>query len=170
MRVGGQEGDGVRVRIKAKPGRNQQQRPAIPVFSLLAPYLEDLETGCTIEDSPMNGQETAYAQTLEARRIGGEILWWGFETIKLRIGHAAWYTPDFQVVLASGQIEIHEFKGYQEEAARVRIKAAAGLYPWLRFVQIRKIPKREGGGYEVERIRAHHTLMPPLTPQGRGCT
>lgn len=169
MRAGGEEGDGVRVRVPVRSkGRHQQKRPALPVFSLLAPYLKDLETGCVIEESPMNGQETEYARMLEARRMGGEILWWGFQTIKLRIGHAAWYTPDFQVLLALGQIEIHEFKGHWEEAARVRIKAAAGLYPWLRFVAVRKIPRCDGGGYEVERIRAHHTLMPWVTPQGTG--
>jgi len=148
-------------RIRSGRGRNHEGRPAFAVFSRLGAHLRDLVTGCVVAKSPMNGQETAYAQTLESRRVGpdGDILWWGFETIKLRLGHGAWYTPDFQVLRLGGQIEIHEFKGYQEEAARVRIKAAAGLYPWLRFHQITKLPRRSGGGYEVEVIRAHHTLL-----------
>lgn len=128
----------------------------------MAPYLHDLETRCVIEESPMNGQETEYAQTLEARRIGGEIISWSFDAIKLRLAHATWYSPDFFVLLRDGRIEFHEFKGsHWEDDARVKIKAATGLYPFFRFLAIQKRPKRDGGGYAIEHFKAHHTLVLP---------
>jgi hypothetical protein len=62
--------------------------------------------------------------------------------IKIRLASGAggaWYTPDIFVETASGRDEIHETKGWQREAARVRVKVAARLCPWWRFVQVRWI-------------------------------
>jgi len=36
-----------------------------------------------------------------------------------------------------GWFEIHETKGHWREAARVRIKVAADLYPWFKFVAVK---------------------------------
>ena len=143
-----------------RPGRPKEKRPAIPVFSLLAPHLHDLETCCVIEQGPMNKQEAEYAQTLEARRIGGEIIWWAFDAIKVRLANATWYSPDFFVLLADGRVEFHEFKGgHWEDDARVKIKTAAGMYPFFRFIAVQKRLKRDGGGYTIEHFKAHHRLV-----------
>ena len=98
----------------------------------------------------MNVGETRYAEFLEARRARGEVRKWRFESHRLRLGHGAWYKPDFYVLLADGSVEFHEYKGpIWREAARVRIKSAAALYPEYRFIGV-----QEGNfGYAIEEFR-----------------
>ncbi|MFA7254136.1 MAG: DUF1064 domain-containing protein [Patescibacteria group bacterium] len=77
-----------------------------------------------------NGLEQAYARRLEQLRAAGEVLWWRFEGLSLRLADGAHYKPDFAVQLADGTIELHETKGHWREAARVRIKVAAEQFPF----------------------------------------
>ena len=98
----------------------------------------------------MNGLESAYAAHLRNRQLAGEVRWFAFEPLRLAIAtgrRRAFYTPDFVVVLADGSTEVHETKGHWREAARVRIKVAAGLYPWP-FVGVRRVD----GRWEYERF------------------
>ena len=96
----------------------------------------------------MNRLETRYSKVLEFRRLEGSVELWRFERFKLRLGRGAWYTVDFWVVLSDGQVECHEVKGFQREAAMVRIKTAADLYPELRFLLV----KRERGEWRTREI------------------
>ena len=97
----------------------------------------------------MNKTEAAYAATLDARRHAGEVAWYKFEGVKLRLADNTFYTPDFAVMLADGALEMHEVKGFWQDDARAKIKIAADLFP-VRFVAVRVIPKKEGGGWGVE--------------------
>lgn len=99
----------------------------------------------------MNKTEQAYAAGLEARRAAGEVAWWRFEGVKLRLGDSTFYTPDFAVMLADGRMEMHEVKGFWTDDARVKIKVAADMYPF-QFVALRAKSKRDGGGWEEERF------------------
>lgn len=96
-----------------------------------------------------NKTEQAYENLLEAMRIAGDVLWYKFEGMKLRLADNTFYTPDFAVMLASGQIEMHEVKGHWQDDARVKIKVAADLYPF-RFVAAKPKAKKDGGGWELE--------------------
>lgn len=96
-----------------------------------------------------NKTEAMYEQELELRRIGGEIAWYRFEGVKLRLADNTFYTPDFAVMLASGQLEMHEIKGWWGDDARVKIKVAADQYPF-RFIALTAKAKRDGGGWERE--------------------
>src|SRR5574343_155185 len=96
-----------------------------------------------------NKLEAAYEKYLEERKQAGEILWYKFEGIKLRLADNCFYNPDFAVMLKSGEIEIHECKGFMREDAAVKIKVAAEEYPF-RFVLVYAKPKKEGGGFKVE--------------------
>lgn len=96
-----------------------------------------------------NKTEQAYENLLEAMRISGDVLWYKFEGMKLRLADNTFYTPDFAVMLSSGQIEMHEVKGFWQDDARVKIKIAAELYPF-RFVAAKPKAKRDGGGWEIE--------------------
>jgi len=96
-----------------------------------------------------NKTEQAYENLLEAMRISGDVLWYKFEGMKLRLADNTFYTPDFAVMLSSGQIEMHEVKGFWQDDARVKIKIAAELYPF-RFVAAKPKPKKHGGGWELE--------------------
>ena len=57
--------------------------------------------------------------------------------------------PDFMVMLADGQLQAHEVKGYWTDDARVKIKVAAALFP-IEFIAIKKKAKKDGGGWEKE--------------------
>lgn len=78
----------------------------------------------------MNKLETDYAAHLELRRLAGEVLWIKYEGLKFRLADSTFYTPDFDVMLADGTMELHEVKGHWEDDARVKIKVAAELYPF----------------------------------------
>ena len=100
----------------------------------------------------MNKTEMAWSNELEIGKRAGEIVHWGFETVKLRLAPSAWYTPDFFVVLPSGGIEIHETKGFMREAARVRLLTAASLYPWFVFKLVKKGKGKRGPRWVVDVI------------------
>ena len=97
----------------------------------------------------MNKTEAAYAATLEQRRAAGEVAWFKFEGIKLRLADNTFFTPDFFVMVADGALEAHEVKGYWQDDARAKIKIAADMYP-VRFLAIQAKPKKEGGGWRLE--------------------
>jgi hypothetical protein len=99
----------------------------------------------------MNKTETAYAATLDQRRTAGEVAWFKFEGIKLRLADNTFYTPDFAVMLSNGALEMHEVKGFMQEDAHVKIKVAADLYP-MRFIVIRVRPKKDGGGWRIDEV------------------
>ena len=85
----------------------------------------------------MNKTEAAYADMLAARLHIGEILWFRFESFKLRLADSTFYTPDFAVITAAGATEFHEVKGFWTDDARAKIKIAAAQYPF-RFVAIQR--------------------------------
>jgi hypothetical protein len=90
-----------------------------------------------LKPGEMNKSEANYAKHLELRKQAGEILWWKFEGVKLRLADNTFYTPDFFVMLANGQLEAHEYKGHWMDDARVKIKVAAELYPFT-FIGVQK--------------------------------
>ena len=98
----------------------------------------------------MNSTEAAYAGHLEIRRQAGEIALWRFESFKLRLAKSTYYSPDFEVVLSDGLIELHEVKGFWRDDARVKIKVAAETFQEFRFLAVRKLPKKAGGGWKFE--------------------
>lgn len=98
-----------------------------------------------------NKTEQAYENFLTALQHAGSILWFKFEGIKLRLADNTFYTPDFAVMLASGQMELHEVKGFMQEDANVKVKVAAEMYPF-RFVIVRTKPKKEGGGWKFQEV------------------
>lgn len=97
----------------------------------------------------MNKTEQAYAQSLEARKAAGGILWYRFEGIKLRLADNTFYSPDFVVMLADGTLECHEVKGFWQDDARVKIKVAADQYP-MRFIAVKVRTRKNGGGWDTE--------------------
>lgn len=90
-----------------------------------------------------------YCQHLELRKRAGEIVWYRFEGIKLRLADNTFYTPDFAVMLATGEMELHEVKGFWTDDARVKTKVAADQYPF-RIIGVTVKPKKAGGGWNIE--------------------
>lgn len=97
----------------------------------------------------MNKTEAAYAALLEQQRIAGEVAWYRFEGLKLRLADNTFYSPDFAVMRADGLMECHEVKGFWRDDARAKIKIAADLYPF-RFLAVKKQTKKDGGGWSRE--------------------
>lgn len=97
----------------------------------------------------MNRLESEYDSYLSGLLRSGEILWYRFEGIKLRLADNTFYTPDFIVMDSSGIIEIHETKGFMMDDANVKIKVANEQFPF-KFFLIKKQAKKNGGGWCVK--------------------
>lgn len=99
--------------------------------------------------SRMNKTEAEWAERLELRRVAGDLLHWSFEPIKVRLADSTFYTPDFLVVLSSGELELHEVKGaFVMDDARVKFKVVAEHFP-ARLVWAQKL---KGGAWKVEEV------------------
>ncbi len=98
-----------------------------------------------------NSTEAEYEKLLETRRCIGEVLWYRFEGITLRIAKGVSYTPDFVVMLASGEIELHEVKGYWRDDARAKTRVAAEQLPF-RILAITRPSRKKGAGWVFEEI------------------
>jgi hypothetical protein len=100
-----------------------------------------------LKTGAMNKTEAAYERDLRDAVTLGDVAWYRFEGLKLRLADKTFYTPDFAVMLANGQMECHEVKGFWHDDARVKIKVAAEQYPF-RFIAVKPLPK--GGGWQRE--------------------
>ena len=91
-----------------------------------------------MKSGKMNNAELAYSKTLALRKMAGKILWYSFEGITLRLADRTTYTPDFVVMLANGELELHEVKGFWTDDAKVKVKVAAEKFPF-RFIAVRMV-------------------------------
>jgi hypothetical protein len=97
----------------------------------------------------MNGLESRYAAMLEEVRIAGGIEWWKFEGMTLKLADDVRYTPDCVVKVAGGGLEFVETKGFMREAARVRLRVAASMFPFPFY-----LVREKNGAWLVELVRA----------------
>jgi hypothetical protein len=95
----------------------------------------------------MNRTETAYAGLLEARRLAGDVLWYEFEGMTLRLARRTHYRPDFPVLTPTG-LQFHEVKGFMRDDAWLKLKMAARAFPF-QFIVVRRT-KGEWSFQEVE--------------------
>lgn len=94
----------------------------------------------------MNSTEAKYADHLEILKLAGEIAFYEFERVTLKIAPDTRYTADFFVVSLDGLMEFREVKPakknqqtgeigfYAEGDALVKIKSAAERFPYFRFL------------------------------------
>lgn len=102
-----------------------------------------------LKTGAMNKTEARYAAHLELLKHAGEILWYRFEGVKLRLADNTFITIDFPVMRHDGLLEMHEVKGRWEDDARAKTKIAAEMYPF-RFIAVMPQAQRDGGGWKVE--------------------
>jgi len=101
-----------------------------------------------LKQGQRNKTEARYEQYLELMKRAGEVLWYRFEGVKLRIGDNCFLTPDFAVMAGDGVMEMHDTKGAKavfSDDARAKMKAAAEMYPF-RFKAVYPVKS----GWEVE--------------------
>lgn len=103
-----------------------------------------------LKTGEMNKTEAAYAAHLEMMRRAGDVQWFRFEGVKLRLADNTFLTVDFAVMAASGLLEMIDVKGspaiYTDDA-KVKMKVAADTYPFV-FKVAFPIPKKQGGGWK----------------------
>ena len=87
------------------------------------------------------------------RKAAGEIMWYAYEPIKLRLAKKTFYTPDYLVQDGDGFLEIHEVKGFMQDDAAVKLKVTARTYPMLKILVIRKRSKKDGGGWSIQEVK-----------------
>jgi hypothetical protein len=99
----------------------------------------------------MNKVEASYGDLLKLRQIAGEVAWYQYEGITLKLAPDTRYTPDFVVMTSEGFLECHEVKGFMRDDAHVKLKCAANMFPF-KFYLIRSIPKKHGGGWDIKEV------------------
>lgn len=105
-----------------------------------------------LKTGEMNQSEAAFDGILKFRLMAGEIAWYRFEGLKLRLADNTFYTPDFAVMASDGVMECHEVKGVWMDDARAKIKVAASMYPFRFYAHMMKPrAKRDGGGYRINK-------------------
>ena len=102
-----------------------------------------IDTNCKIVIAldKANKLEREYADILEIGVRSGIVKWWGYEALRLRIGPNTFYVPDFIRIDNNGQVWCDEVKGFWRDDARVKIKVASSVHPWIRF---RAVSKKKG--------------------------
>lgn len=87
----------------------------------------------------MNKTEQAYAERLKLLQQAGEIQWFEFEPMNLKLADKCFYRVDFLVMDAHGFLEVHEVKGgYITDDSLVKIKAASEKFPFKFIMQMYK--------------------------------
>ena len=83
-----------------------------------------------MKQGQLNRTEQAYSDRLARMQQMGEIKWFLFEGMNLRLADKTFYRPDFVVLNAKDELEIHEVKGFWLDDARCKIKVAAERFPF----------------------------------------
>lgn len=101
-----------------------------------------------------NKTEQAFEEHLAAMLHAGEVQWFKFEAIKLRLADSTFLTVDFAVMRADGVLEMIDVKGAKAlftDDARVKMKVAASMFPFV-FKVAYPLPKKSGGGWDIEEV------------------
>ena len=93
------------------------------------------------DEEKLNKTEKAF---LTYMRLGG-FDWIGVQNVTLKLADDVRYTVDFTAIRL-GKLMAYEVKGFFRDDARVKIKVAARLFPWISFVIVRKT--KDGWQYE----------------------
>jgi hypothetical protein len=104
-----------------------------------------------LKPGQMNKTELAYSQHLELQKRAGEIAWYAFDAVKLRLAGNTFLNVDFFVMLASGELQARDVKGSLKiitEDAAVKMKVANQYFPFRFFYAIPR-PKKSGGGWDL---------------------
>jgi len=114
-------------RISAAQYRQQMSKPSAKKQFALG----------RLKPGTMNKTEAAYAGYLDTLKSLGDVLWWKFEGVKLRLADNTFLTMDFSVMNGAYEFEQHDVKGsfeMIEDDAWAKVKIASSIYPFRFFV------------------------------------
>lgn len=107
-----------------------------------------------LKTGEMNDTEKRYAEYLAVRLAAGDIKWFKFEGIKLRLADNTFLTVDFAALRADDVLEMVDVKGAKAiyaDDAKVKNKVAAEMYPFVFKVAYPR-SKAAGGGWDEEEV------------------
>lgn len=131
--------------LKPDPVKTTTPIPAIPVPVQASRLRQDTKG--------LNKTEAEFLAYLEGRYVGRVI---HAQSITLTLANGVRYTPDFfcgQLGPANKPI-FWETKGFMRDDASVKIKVAARVHEWAAFYLVTKIPKKKGGGWDMQKVLA----------------
>lgn len=85
------------------------------------------------DEANLNKLERAWLLTMRARRLENI----GIQNITLKLADRCRYTPDFSAIV-NGEFTFFETKGFFRDDAKVKIKSAARIFRWAKFVLVEK--------------------------------
>lgn len=104
----------------------------LKLINLQTDAKQESSPAATFQPDRMNKTERRYSLRLDAFRMGKEILWWAFESIKFRLADRTWYTPDFVIIRRDKSMEFHEVKGgFIYDDSKVKFKTCREIYSQL---------------------------------------
>lgn len=108
---------------------NTESKPFAPVP--VKTSKERYEALGRMKDRKMNKTEIAYSNFLEVQKRIGDVLWYEFEPMNLRLADKCFYKVDFLVLTKNYLLEVHEIKGgFMTDDSLVKFKAAGEKFPF----------------------------------------
>ena len=119
---------------------------AVAAAKVVSPPAPPVHLRPSTDEEKLNKTERAYLQYLRLSEIWS---WIGIQCVTLKLANDTRYTPDFFVIGSqSGQVVAKEVKGFFRDDAKVKIKVAARMFPWISFELVRK----DGHGWKIEHV------------------
>lgn len=120
-----------------------------------APNIARLRALGRLKTGEKNKTEQRYEnEVLIPASRAGDVLWYRFEGLKLRLADNTFLTMDYAVLPRSGVLELHDCKGSKRiimDDAKVKMKVAADQYPFTFKIAIPN-GSRAGTGWQVEEV------------------
>jgi hypothetical protein len=132
-----------RVRWGALLNRGEVKSPPSP-SDATTPSQTPKKALLSTDEAKLNKTERAFLAHL--RNCYHE--WIGIQAMTLKLADDCRYTPDFEH-FGGHQLIFYEVKGFWRDDARVKIKVAARMFVWARFVAVQRIK----GEWKFEEIK-----------------
>ena len=116
--------------------------PAAPASSIKVA----IKAKPSADESKLNKLESAWLAVLRADIT---LAWVGVHALTFKIGDDCRYTPDFIALNLDGELIAYETKGFMREDARVKLKVAARMFPFVGFVLV----ERKAGAWICTEIK-----------------
>jgi hypothetical protein len=105
--------------------------PAAPASSIKVA----IKAKPSADESKLNKLESAWLAVLRADIT---LAWVGVHALTFKIGDDCRYTPDFIALNLDGELIAYETKGFMRDDARVKLKVAARMFPFVGFVLVER--------------------------------
>lgn len=123
---------------KANAGSNNQTTVAVKAEESTIKVA--MKLGESTDIQKLNKTERGFYEIL---RMQGH-QWIGVQSVTLKLADDCRYTCDFMCLTKLGEFHGYEVKGFFRDDAKVKIKVAARMFPWVKFFVVMKEDGRFG--------------------------